>query len=36
VRNCSVADLAVRVERAGRAPVELAAQARAAYEWGRR
>jgi hypothetical protein len=36
VRNCSVADLAVRVERRGHRPVELAAPGRAAYEWGRR
>lgn len=36
VRNCSVADLAVRVERPGRPLVDLAAPARAAYEWGRR
>lgn len=36
VRNCSVADLAVRVERPGQAPVELAAPGRAAYEWGHR
>lgn len=36
VRNCSVADLTVRVERPGRAPVELGAPGRAAYEWGRR
>lgn len=36
VRNCSVADLVVRVERPGRAPVELAAPGRAAYEWGHR
>ena len=36
VRNCSVADLAVRVERPGRAPVEFGALGRAAYEWGRR
>jgi hypothetical protein len=36
VRNCSVADLAVRVERTDRTPVDLAAPARAAYEWGRR
>jgi hypothetical protein len=36
VRNCSVADLSVRVERPGQPPVELAAPGRAAYEWGRR
>jgi hypothetical protein len=36
VRNCSVADLAVRVERPGRPIVELVAPGRAAYEWGRR
>lgn len=35
VRNCSVADLAVRVERRGRPAVELRAPARGAYEWGR-
>jgi hypothetical protein len=35
VVNCSVADLTVRVERPGAAPVELAAPNRAAYELGR-
>jgi hypothetical protein len=35
VRNCSVADLAVRVERSGRPPLELTAPGRAVYEWGR-
>jgi hypothetical protein len=35
VVNCSVADLALRVERRGAAPVELTAPARAAYELGR-
>jgi hypothetical protein len=35
VVNCSVADLTVRVERRGAAPVELTAPARAAYELGR-
>jgi hypothetical protein len=36
VSNCSVADLTIRVERPGRAPVELMAPGRAAYEWGGR
>ncbi len=36
VRNCSVADLSVRVDRPGRPSVELGAPGRAAYEWGRR
>jgi hypothetical protein len=36
VRNCSVADLSVRVDRPGRPALELTAPARAAYEWGRR
>jgi hypothetical protein len=36
VRNCSVADLALRVERPGSSPVELSSPGRAAYEWGRR
>jgi hypothetical protein len=36
VRNSSVADLAVRVDRGARPAVELGAPARAAYEWGRR
>jgi hypothetical protein len=35
VLNCSVADLAVSVERTGSEPVELAARARAVYELGR-
>ena len=35
VVNCSVADLTVRVERPGAAPVELTAPHRAAYELGR-
>jgi hypothetical protein len=35
VLNCSVADLAVRVERTGQGPVELTATGRAAYELGR-
>lgn len=34
VRNCSVADLTVRVESRGDAPVELTAPARGAYERG--
>jgi hypothetical protein len=34
VVNCSVADLAVRVERSGESPVELTAPHRAAYELG--
>jgi hypothetical protein len=36
VRNCSVADLALRVQRPAQRPVDLAAPGRAAYEWGRR
>jgi hypothetical protein len=36
VRNCSVADVALRVERPGQPPVAMAAPGRAAYEWGRR
>jgi hypothetical protein len=36
VRNSSVADLAVRVDRGARPAVELGAPARGAYEWGRR
>ncbi|TFV72494.1 hypothetical protein E4P40_20510 [Blastococcus sp. CT_GayMR20] len=35
VRNCSVADLAVRVERPDRSLRELTAPGRATYEWGR-
>jgi hypothetical protein len=35
VRNCSVADLSVQVERSGSPPVELTAPGRAAYELGR-
>jgi hypothetical protein len=35
VLNCSVADLGMRVARPGHGPVELTAQARAAYELGR-
>jgi hypothetical protein len=34
VVNCSVADLAVRVERPGRDVMELSAPGRAAYELG--
>jgi hypothetical protein len=36
VRNSSVADLSVRVDRGGRLAAELTAPGRAAYEWGRR
>jgi hypothetical protein len=36
VRNCSVADLSVRVDRPDRPSVELTAAGRAAYELGRR
>jgi hypothetical protein len=36
VRNCSVADLTMRVERPGVPPIELAAPGRGAHEWGRR